>query len=416
MEILNKPYKERPKDIWKYVDEDKHQKHVMVSINSAKTEEIDDRIVYMEDLEKRKEVYAIWPERYIEYWDIENQKWKKITKFKVALKSLDNSSDIRTDFLNEVKSYLQIHLYNVIKCHGITQDPNTKGYMMVLKYCEGGNLRNYYLNNNDYDLTVLQLLRIATGLLDIHNADKVHKDFHSGNILHDIGIYISDLGMCQPVNNEEEKSGKREGVYGILPYMAPEILRGYQYTKAADIYSFGIVMNEFLSEEIPFNDIPHDYTLAIEICKGLRPRISEDVPKLFADLIMKCWDAKLENRPTVKELYQVITKLHKEQWKTGGEFDSQMYKYKKIRNKVKNGSNKNKSENIKTHPQAIYTSRLLNFKNLPEPVNSSGLSSFKVNSDAVPSVSTNLISECLDCLVNIDLAINPRPMKLAKIK
>jgi hypothetical protein len=58
-----------------------------------------------------------------------------------------------------------------------------------------------------------------------------------------------------------------------------------------------------------------------------------------------------------------------------------MKEYKRIReNRLKNRSNKNKSENIKTHPQAIYTSRLLNFKNLPEPVNSSNLSSLQVNS------------------------------------
>ena len=31
----------------------------------------------------------------------------------------------------------------VVQCYGITQDPNTKEYMMVLKYCEDGNLRNY---------------------------------------------------------------------------------------------------------------------------------------------------------------------------------------------------------------------------------------------------------------------------------
>ncbi|POG69193.1 kinase-like domain-containing protein, partial [Rhizophagus irregularis DAOM 181602=DAOM 197198] len=79
-----------------------------------------------------------------------------------------------------------------------------------------------------------------------------------------------------------------------------------QYTKAADIYSFGIIMNEFLSEEIPFNDIPHNEFLAIKICKGLRPTISKDIPKLLADLIIKCWDAEIKNRPTTKELYQLL--------------------------------------------------------------------------------------------------------------
>ncbi|CAB5370751.1 unnamed protein product [Rhizophagus irregularis] len=50
-----------------------------------------------------------------------------------------------------------------------------------------------------------------------------------------------------------------------------------------------------------------------------------------------------------------------------------------------------RSKNIQTHPQAIYTSRLLNFKNLPEPVNSD-------------VAKTALLSECLDCqLDELDL-------------
>ncbi|EXX78887.1 hypothetical protein RirG_010890 [Rhizophagus irregularis DAOM 197198w] len=90
--------------------------------------------------------------------------------------------------------------------------------------------------------------------------------------------------------------------------MAPEILRGHQYTKSADIYSFGIIMNEFLSEEIQLNNILHDEFLVIKICKGFRPKISKDVPKLLANLIIKCWDAEIENRPTTKELYQILKK------------------------------------------------------------------------------------------------------------
>ncbi|UZO01643.1 uncharacterized protein OCT59_020155 [Rhizophagus irregularis] len=270
MEILNKTSKEKPRNLWKDVNWKKYQTHVTVSsINSAtKSEEIDDSVIYMDDIEKRKEVYGICGE-------------------------------------------------------------------------------------------------------------------------------CNEPGMCQPANNEE-KSDKKEGVYGVLPFMAPEVLRGYQYTKAADIYSFGIIMNEFLSEEIPFNDIPHDHILAIKICKGLRPKISEHIPKFLVELIMKCWDAKAENRPTAKELYQILKKWNETKF-NDDEIHSQMREYEKIREKkFKNRSNENKSESIKTHPQAIYTSRLLSFKNLPEPVNSSDLTSFQVNSDDVPSVSTNLISECFD--------------------
>ncbi|EXX66702.1 Ste20p [Rhizophagus irregularis DAOM 197198w] len=315
---------------------------------------------------------AEWPEGNIDSWDIENQKWKWQSR-KVALKSLDNSSCISTEFLNEIKSHLQIYLYDVIQCYGITQDPNTKDYMMVLEYCENGNLRNYYMNNElNYGLKISKLERIASGLLDIHNAGKIHKDFHSGNILYDGSWpYISDLGMCQPANNEKQ-SIKQQGIYGVLPYMAPEVLRGHQYTKASDIYSFGIMMNEYISEETPYNNIPHSHALAIKICKGLRPNIFKFTPKSLADLITKCWDAKAENRPTAKELYQELKEV---KLADADEYDD----------KIKlNRTSEKRSNNIQTHPQAIYTSRLLNFKNLPEPVNSGAIQS-------------TLFSEGFDC-------------------
>ncbi|POG65182.1 kinase-like domain-containing protein [Rhizophagus irregularis DAOM 181602=DAOM 197198] len=456
MELSKMNSKENNRNLWKDVDYDEYQCHVTISTIGSTTEsaeEIDDIIVYMEDLEKRKQAYGIcgecnepgtgedwcqpcnakrfknnfknwtsgnkdidefiqqsqlntvhytkyiewipfenfkdityitrggfgkihsaeWPEGYIYSWDIENQKWDRISK-KVALKSLDNSSCISTEFLNEIKTHLQIYLCDVIQCYGITQDPNTKDYMMILEYCKDGNLRNYYLNNeSDYYSKISKLHQITRGLLDIHNSGKVHKDFHSGNILHSYRPLISDLGMCQPANNEKQ-SVKQEGIYGVLPYMAPEVLRGYQYTKTSDIYSFGIMMNEFISEETPYNNIPHNHALSIKIY-----------------LITKCWDAKAENRPTAKELYQTLYKCGNEEF-DDIDTESQVDKdsdakpqVEEYNDKIKlNRTSEKRANNIQTHPQAIYTSRLLNFKNLPEPVNSG--------------------SECFDCqLDELDL-------------
>jgi hypothetical protein len=58
---------------------------------------------------------AEWPEGYIYHWDIENQKWYRISDTKVALKSLDNSSCISTEFLNEVIKISNVtYLLNII--------------------------------------------------------------------------------------------------------------------------------------------------------------------------------------------------------------------------------------------------------------------------------------------------------------
>ncbi|RGB40633.1 kinase-like domain-containing protein [Rhizophagus diaphanus] len=328
---------------------------------------------------------AYWPEGNIKHWDIENQEWVRFSR-KVALKSLNNSSNIS-----------HFHATNTVRCFGITQDPNTKDYMMILEYYGGRNLRNTLTKGLDYKIKMYFLFYIIEGLSGIHDTGNIHKDFHSGNILHEDHyniVTISDFGMCQPVNDNE-----RKGIYGVIPYMAPEVLRGYQYTKAADIYSFGIIMNELMSEEIPYNDIPHDHFLVVKICKGFRPKISQDTPKLIVDLIIKCWDDKAENRPTAKELCQILYKYSDDIDNEGSEIYSQIKECKKIKeNKSKNSTNENKSKNIQTHPQAIYTSRLLKFKNLPEPFNSTDyLFSYQ---ETISSSSANPISECMDCELN----------------
>src|SRR5581483_5105155 len=124
----------------------------------------------------------------------------------------------------------------------------------------------------------------------------------------DIDIYgtqISDFGFCKPVDEISSNSNSKN-VYGVMPYMAPEILRVKKYTKASDIYSFGIIMNEIISIVPPFNNEPHDYHLALDICRGKRPKIREETPELLKGLIQKCLDANPENRPTSGEVWDKL--------------------------------------------------------------------------------------------------------------
>src|SRR5690242_109382 len=58
---------------------------------------------------------AEWPEGPIGYWDIENQKWFRRKIFpKVALKSLNNSSNISMDFLNEVIKFILLYIKRLL--------------------------------------------------------------------------------------------------------------------------------------------------------------------------------------------------------------------------------------------------------------------------------------------------------------
>src|ERR1700722_15043991 len=106
------------------------------------------------------------------------------------------------------------------------------------------------------------------------------------------------MGLNKPADDESKNN-----TYGVLPYIAPEILQGQNYTKAADIYSFGIIIYEVISGLPPYYDISHDNSLAIKICQGFRPRFNIKVPQLIVHLIKRCLDANPLNRPTANELH-----------------------------------------------------------------------------------------------------------------
>ncbi|CAI2193218.1 3958_t:CDS:2, partial [Funneliformis geosporum] len=57
--------------------------------------------------------------------------------------------------------------------------------------------------------------------------------------------------LCKPV--EYFQSSKNNDIYGVLPFVVPEVLRGQPYTLASDIYSFSMIMWELISGIPPFD-------------------------------------------------------------------------------------------------------------------------------------------------------------------
>ncbi|GBB89283.1 hypothetical protein RclHR1_15990003 [Rhizophagus clarus] len=132
------------------------------------------------------------------------------------------------------------------------------------------------------------------------------KDFTNHISFHAIA-YISDFGLSQPV----DKPNKSNEIYGILPYIAPEVLRGKPYTKAAYIYSFGIIMWEMISGVPGFNDVPQYFNLSPRICRGLRPKIINDTEPEYIELMKRCWDEDPGKRPTAEELFECFKNWRK---------------------------------------------------------------------------------------------------------
>ena len=250
---------------------------------------------------------------------------------------------------------------------------------MIIQLIKEGNLRYTLSNNFNKSLwnDKAQWLRyIADDLCHLHKLGNCHKDFHSGNILH--GHYLSDFGLSGP-SNEQESDDK---IYGVLPYIAPEVLNGKPYTLSSDIYSFGIIMAELSSGKPPFHKRNHDGGLALAICNGLRPEFGKGTPEIYKKLAHRCMNANPDQRPTANELYVIF-----DFWYSSLHIDHEIekfgYKSKEVKAVFKEADKEipNISTLHEKDPDAIYTSRAFTFSNLPKPVNSSVITAAYFNDE-----------------------------------
>ena len=246
---------------------------------------------------------------------------------------------------------LQSKGYDIIRCYGITKHPNTGDYMLVLQKLKM-DLRSFI--NQNYSIlkwkNVYQIFwRILSRIYYMHEDNIVHKDLHSGNILIDKVWDITDFGLCGPADKPQTK------IYGNMPYMAPEVIRGGVYTTAADIYSIGMLMYETAAGHQPFLGIDPDIYLALEICRGIRPTLPEDIPESYASMMKRCWDADLLKRPTTDELFDYFYYQYETLTKDWDSVSSFVCSPTKIR--------------YDTSSIASSKSSLFSFENLPEPRN-----------------------------------------------
>jgi serine/threonine protein kinase len=230
---------------------------------------------------------------------------------------------------------------------------------MLVMMKKGMDLRKY-LEQNYNRLTWKEKIRIAYELTNalywIHKENAIHRDLHSGNILYSQHTYIwsiSDLGFCGPADKSPSS------IYGNLPYIAPEVINGKGYTFASDIYSIAMLMWEISSGYSPFINYKHDdYDLAIDIINGMRPEIASEIPLEYENLIKQCWDADPLKRPDILTLKEQIGKIHLSYQNMPDEL---------FQSKVKNNSET--KTNIRYTSSRLFTSKIHQFENLPEPKN-----------------------------------------------
>ncbi|GBC03435.1 hypothetical protein RclHR1_05120005 [Rhizophagus clarus] len=246
---------------------------------------------------------ADWMEGPRRNWNDCSQEWIRTGPIKVALKRLNDSLiNISSSYVGQIKIHHEcIQLASFVETYGITKD-STSNYMIVMKYYE----KNLYQYLDRHTLTwedIIYILReTARCLIEIHNKGKIHKNLHGGNLFiedeNPLNVRIGDVSLYGPCYDHETNQ-----IYGVLPYIAPEVLRGEDYTTASDIYSFGVIMNILVTRKRPWYNRAHNINLAKDICDDKRLEIPNYTPSFYAELMRRCWNNVPGERPSAIELH-----------------------------------------------------------------------------------------------------------------
>ncbi|RHZ65119.1 hypothetical protein Glove_319g110 [Diversispora epigaea] len=268
-------------------------------------------VKYLTEGSFSKVYIAEWNEGCYDKWDSKNQQYIRYGKRNIVLKSLSNSRDPGKQWLSEAKTHLNLmnELPNVVFCYGITKDPDSQNFMLILRPMEcdlTSFLMTAQIKKNPIPLLqkINILYDIAFSLNNLHKSNNIHKDLHPGNVLlsgRSKEWLISDLRFYGPVDKVPAD------VYGVDAFIAPEVYCGKPKTKKSDIFAFGMLMWEIYYEEVPFKgfsnleEFPYN-----NVINGTRPIIDKGMPAWYSDLLKKCWDAVPDNRPNVEEILTEI--------------------------------------------------------------------------------------------------------------
>ncbi|RUO95987.1 kinase-like domain-containing protein [Jimgerdemannia flammicorona] len=201
----------------------------------------------------------------------------------------------------------------VARCYGVSRDPKTNSYILVLKYVEQGSLADY-LKKNEGRLTWADRLRLAyqiTEALDyIHDRCVIHRDLHSGNILINAAgrALITDFGLSRTATGKTSKLA----VQGRVPYIPPERIASTmtKHDERGDVYSLGVIFWEISADGIhPFSDA--DYMTPFRICQGERENPIEGTPEEYVKLYTQCWDGDPVKRPKMAEILARLAAMMK---------------------------------------------------------------------------------------------------------
>ncbi|XP_037533440.1 mitogen-activated protein kinase kinase kinase 10 [Nematolebias whitei] len=205
----------------------------------------------------------------------------------------------------EARLFWMLRHPNIIALRGVClKEPNL---CLVMEYARGGAL-NRALAGKKVPPRVLVnwAVQIATGMNYLHNqafVPIIHRDLKSSNILilqpveraelSGKTLKITDFGLAREWHQTTKMSAA-----GTYAWMAPEVIKQSLFSKSSDVWSFGVLLWELLTGEVPYREID-----ALAVAYGVAMNkltlpIPSTCPEPFAQLLGECWNPNPRGRPS----------------------------------------------------------------------------------------------------------------------
>ncbi|XP_017208996.1 raf-1 proto-oncogene, serine/threonine kinase a isoform X3 [Danio rerio] len=220
-------------------------------------------------------------------------------------------------FRNEVAVLRKTRHVNILLFMGYM----TKGNLaIVTQWCEGSSLYKH-LHVLETNFQMFQLIDIARqtaqGMDYLHAKNIIHRDMKSNNIfLHEgLTVKIGDFGLAT-VKARWSGSQQVEQPSGSILWMAPEVIRmqdNNPYSFQSDVYSYGIVLFELMTGELPYSQIGNRDQIIFMVGRGyLSPDLSKlykRCPKAMKRLVADCIKKSKDERPLFPQILSSIELL-----------------------------------------------------------------------------------------------------------
>jgi len=195
----------------------------------------------------------------------EDTKLDRLVALKFLPPHLAASDQDKARFIQEAKAASAINHPNICTIYAVDEHEGT--LFIVMEFVDGETLREKRGSIN-FKQAIDIGIQIGEGLAAAHEKGIVHRDIKPENIMirKDGIAQIMDFGLAKlrASGSRITRLTKEGSTIGTAGYMSPEQVQGHESDHRSDIFSFGVLLYELLTGQLPFKGV-HETALAYEI-------------------------------------------------------------------------------------------------------------------------------------------------------